>query len=154
MSVIDAHHHGLAPDLNPSRRIFVTAGLASGFALAVQAVSAEDNGGQHMEIKISPKRDVVTLINIFVVEPDDQEKLIRVLKDGTETFFSKQPGYISASFHKSKDGRRVINYGQWRSQKDIEAYRSIPEVGEYFKRVRDLAQFESMECEVSYVHHA
>lgn len=154
MSVIDAHHDGLAPNLNPSRRIFVTTGLATGFALAVQAVSAEDNGGQHMEIKIGPQRDVVTLINVFVVEPGDQEKLIQVLRDGTETFFCKQPGYISTSFHKSKDGRRVVNYGQWRSRKDIEAYRGIPEAGEYFKRVRDLAQFESMECEVSYVHHA
>lgn len=42
---------------------------------------------------------------------------------------SKQPGYISASFHKSKDGRRVINYAQWRSPKDIEAFRSKPEIG-------------------------
>ena len=107
-----------------------------------------------MEIKISPNREVTTLINVFVVEPANQEKLIQLLKEGTETLFSKQPGYISASFHKSTDGRRVILYGQWRSPKDIEAFRTKPEIGEYFKRVRELAQFEAMVCDVSYVHHA
>ena len=68
-----------------------------------------------MEIIVSPNRDIVTLINVFAVEPGNQEKLIEVLKEGTEALFGKQPGYVSASFHKSKDGRRVVNYGQWRS---------------------------------------
>ena len=106
-----------------------------------------------MEIKISPNRKVVTLINVFSVEPGGQETLIEILKAGTEKLFSRQPGYISASFHQSHDGRRVVNYGQWRSTEDIEAYRTKPEIGEYFKRVRELAQFESMVCDVSYVHH-
>jgi quinol monooxygenase YgiN len=107
-----------------------------------------------MEITISSNREVATLINIFVVEPDNQDKLIQVLKEGTEALFSKQPGYISASFHKSMDGRRVVNYGQWRSPKDIDAFRSKPEISEYFKRVKELAQFESMVCDVSYVNRA
>ena len=34
----------------------------------------------------------------------------------------------------------------------MEAYRGKHEIGEYFKRVRELAQFESVVCEVSYVH--
>ena len=29
-----------------------------------------------MEITVSPNRDLVTLINVFVVEPGNQEKLI------------------------------------------------------------------------------
>jgi heme-degrading monooxygenase HmoA len=76
------------------------------------------------------------------------------LEEGTETLFSKQPGYISASCHKSKDGRRVVNYGQWRSPKDIEAFGMKPEIGEYLKRVKSLAQFETIVCEASYVHRA
>jgi quinol monooxygenase YgiN len=107
-----------------------------------------------MEITIRANDDVVTLINVFVVEPENQEKLIQILKEGTETMFSKLPGYISASFHKSKDGRRVVNYGQWRSAKDIEAFRTQPEIGAYFQRVKALAQFEAIVCEPSYVHHA
>lgn len=78
---------------------------------------------------------------------------MQVLREGTETLFSKQSGHIGASFHKSGDNRRVINYGQGGSPRDIEAFRGKLEIGEYFKRVRELAQFESFVCEVSYVHH-
>ena len=155
MNVFEACRQGVARDIHPSRRVFVATCLASGLALTVQPVSAANqNRSLQPEITISPNRDVATLINVFVVEPDNQDKLIEVLKEGTEALFSKQPGYISASFHKSMDGRRVINYGQWRSPKDIDAFRSKPEIGEYFKRVRELAQFESMVCDVSYVNRA
>jgi hypothetical protein len=56
-------------------------------------------------------------------------------------------------FQISKDGRRVINYSQWRSVKDIEAMRQNPDVGPYMQRVAALAKFEAIPCEVSYVHH-
>ena len=155
MNVFEACRQGVARDIHPSRRVFVATGLASGLALTVQPVSAANQKRSlQTEITISPNRDVATLINVFVVEPDNQDKLIQVLKEGTEALFSKQPGYISASFHKSMDGRRVVNYGQWRSPKDIDAFRSKPEIGEYFKRVRELALFESMVCDVSYVNRA
>jgi heme-degrading monooxygenase HmoA len=155
MSVFDTCRQVHAPDPNPSRRVFVATSLASGLALAVQPVFAADQERSlQMEITISSNREVATLINVFVVEPDNQDKLIQVLKERTEALFSKQPGYISASFHKSMDGRRVVNYGQWRSPKDIDAFRSKPEISEYFKRVKELAQFESMVCDVSYVNRA
>jgi heme-degrading monooxygenase HmoA len=105
-----------------------------------------------METSIRPDTGVTTLVNVLVVEPEDQEKLIQVLKEGTEALFSKEPGYISASFHKSKDGRKVINYAQWKSSKDIEAFRTKREIGEYFKRVREVAEYDTMVCDVSYVH--
>ena len=152
MSVFDGCRQESAGDINPSRRVFVATSLASGLALAVQPVAANQERSLQMEITISPNREVATLINVFVVEPDNQDKLIQILKEGTEALFRKQAGYISASFHKSMDGRRVVNYGQWRSPKDIDAFRGKPEIGEYFKRVRELAQFESMICDVSYVN--
>jgi quinol monooxygenase YgiN len=114
-------------------------------------VTAE--GGYDMEISIRANSEVATLINVFTVEPENQQNLIQLLKEGTETLMSKLPGYISASLHKSKDGRRVINYAQWRSAEDIEAMRTNPEVGTYFQRVKALAQFEATVCEVSNVHH-
>jgi carboxymethylenebutenolidase len=57
MNVIDTHHRSLLPDLAPSRRLFVVTSLASGFALAVQPVSAETittdaNGLTAGEVKI------------------------------------------------------------------------------------------------------
>ena len=97
---------------------------------------------------------VVTLVNVFTVEPENQERLVQLLIEGTETTFSKLPGYISASFHKSKDGRRVVNYGQWRSPEDIAAFRNDPAIGAYFGKVKALATFESIVCEPTYAHHA
>jgi heme-degrading monooxygenase HmoA len=77
----------------------------------------------------------------------------QLLKEGTETLMATMPGYVSASAHQSTDGRRVINYAQWRSLKDIEAMRQHPAVGPYMQRVAALAQFEAIACDVSYVHH-
>jgi quinol monooxygenase YgiN len=107
-----------------------------------------------MEITIRENAGVVTLINVFTVEPGDQEKLLQMLKESTETVFSKLPGYVSASFHKSRDGRRIVNYGQWRSPQDIEAFRSNSEIGAYFGRIKALAQFEAIVCDASYVDRA
>ena len=106
-----------------------------------------------MEITIRERSDIVTLINIFAVEPENQEQLVDLLTEGTETLFSKLPGYIAASFHKSADGKRVVNYGQWRSPADIAAFRTDPEIGAYFQRVKALAQVEAITCVPAYVHH-
>ena len=106
-----------------------------------------------MEMTIRANSGVVVLINVFAVDPDNQHKLVEVLKEGTEGLMSKMSGYISASVHISKDGRRVINYSQWRSVKDIDTMRQNPEVWPYMKRVAALGTFEAMACEVNYVHH-
>jgi len=108
---------------------------------------------QMMEMTIRANSGVMTLINVFAVDPENKQRLVAVLKEGTDALMSKRPGYISASIHVSKDGRRVINYSQWRSIKDIEAMRQHPDVGPYMKRVAGFGTFEAIACEVSYVHH-
>jgi carboxymethylenebutenolidase len=60
MTLTDTHHKSLLPDPVPSRRAFVVTSLASGFALAVQPVSAETittdtNGLTAGEVKIPVK---------------------------------------------------------------------------------------------------
>lgn len=104
-------------------------------------------------IEITPNSGLTTLINLFVVEPNNQNKLIETLKEGTETLLSKQPGYVSGSIHKGMDGHHVVVYSQWGSPQAIEAFQKNPEVGAYFKRVRAIAQFEPIIYDVSYVHH-
>jgi hypothetical protein len=137
-----------------SRRTFVAGSLASGLALVIQPVPAQSqNRRLPMEVTIRANSGVMTLINVFTVDPENQQKLVELLKEGTVSLMSKMTGYISASFHISKDGRRVINYSQWRSVKDIEAMRQNPDVGPYMQSVAALAKFEAITCEVSYVHH-
>ena len=70
---------------------------------------------------ISQDQDVVTLINVFTVEPEDQHSLVDLLVEATEATMSDQPGYVSANIHRSLDGTKVTNYAQWRSRDDFEA---------------------------------
>jgi quinol monooxygenase YgiN len=139
---------------NASRRAFIACNLAGGVALTLPVAVAEaQHRRQRMEMTIRANSEVVTLINVFAVDPENQQKLVAALREGTEGLMSKLAGYISASIHVSKDGRRVINYSQWNSVKDIEAMRQHPDVGPYIKHVAGLGTFEAITCEVKYVHH-
>jgi quinol monooxygenase YgiN len=142
-------------ETRPSRRTFIAGSLVSGFALAMPVVPAQSqNRSLQMQTTIRVDSGITTLINIFTVEPENQQKLVALLNEGTETWISKLAGFISANFHNSKDGRRVIIYGQWRSAEDIEAMRQNPNMGPYMQRIAALAQMEAITCAVSYAHHA
>lgn len=106
-----------------------------------------------METTIRAGEAIATLINIFTVEPENQQELLALLKDGTETSISKMVGWVSTSFLCGKDGRRVIVYSQWRNAKDIDAMRLNPAMGPYLQRVAALARFEAILCEVTGVLH-
>jgi heme-degrading monooxygenase HmoA len=136
---------------NPSRRSFIAAGLASGGALALSSRRANSEGAQ---AAIRVGGNMTTLVNIMSVEPENQQRLIATLKEGTETFFSKMPGFISSSVLAGKNGRQVINYAQWRSAADIEAFRQNPNFGPYFQRIAALAKSEAIACDVASVRAA
>src|SRR5262245_12914835 len=126
--------------------------LADGGADFAMAAAEAQARRLLMEMTIRANSGVITLINIFAVNPENQQRLVAVLEEGTEAIMSKRAGYISASLHVSKDGRRVINYSQWKSVMDIEAMRLDPDVGPYMRRVANFGTFEAIACEVSYVH--
>ena len=65
--------------------------------------------------KIAVDNNVVTLINVFTVRPEQQQLLVDLLVEATEAVMKYQPGFVSANIHKSLDGTRVTNYAQWRS---------------------------------------
>lgn len=63
--------------------------------------------------EISADNGLVTFVNVFTCEPDDQQAMLDTLRKETEDVVSKLDGFVSASLHLSTDGRRVINYAQW-----------------------------------------
>lgn len=81
----------------------------------------------------------VTLINVFTVEPGDQQRLVDILVEATERTMRSLPGFISASIHKSVDGVRVVNYAQWASQADFEAMFQNPAAKEHMKPIMEIA---------------
>ena len=70
---------------------------------------------------IRPGTEPVTLINVFTVEPAQQQRLIDLLDEATEQVMRHLPGFVSANIHASLDGTRVTNYAQWRRKDDFEA---------------------------------
>ena len=98
---------------------------------------------------INPDAKLTTLINVFDVSPENRDPLVALLKEGTDTWISKVPGFVSSSLHVSRDSKRVVIYGQWRSADSIAALRKHPEMPAYFERVMALAQMESMTCDVA-----
>ena len=89
-------------------------------------------------ITISKKDDVVTLINVFTCQQETQQELIDAWIRATETTLGKVPGIISAAFHRSKDGTRVVNYAQWRTS---EGWEKLLEIGKqnFFKEMAKFA---------------
>ncbi len=104
---------------------------------------------------ISTEQDVLTLVNVFSVAPEDQQHLLDVLVEATEGVMNKLPGFVSANLHKSLDGTKVTNYAQWRTREDFEAMLKHPDAGVHMREAaRIAAKFEPYLYEVAFVDEA
>lgn len=77
---------------------------------------------------IAKNNDLLTVVIIFAVEPEQQQELINAIAEFLETAVKYQSGFVSSSIHKSLDGVRVMNYAQWQSQEDYQAFINNSEV--------------------------
>lgn len=84
----------------------------------------------------------ITLINVFKVEPANQQRLIELLTTATDDFVRRAPGFISARLHRSLDGTKVAMYARWRSMADYEAMRADPAPLPYLQQALAIATFE------------
>ncbi len=91
---------------------------------------------------ISLSRKLVTLINVFTVEPDNQQRLLELLARATDTSVLHAPGFISSSLHRGLDGTKVTMYAQWRSVEDYQAMRENPAPLPYLRQALAIAKFE------------
>jgi quinol monooxygenase YgiN len=71
--------------------------------------------------KINQDDKVLTLINTFDVDPENQQELLDLLVEATIDVMQHIDGFISANLHKSLDGKNVANYAQWKSVAHFEA---------------------------------
>ena len=91
---------------------------------------------------ISPSQKLVTVINVFTVEPANQLRLLALLARATETSVRHAPGFISASLHQSLDGTKVTMYAQWRTVADYEAMRKNPAPLPFLQQALAMAKFD------------
>jgi heme-degrading monooxygenase HmoA len=139
-------------ETKPSRRAVIARGIAAGGILATLPAPSQARSTT-METTIRVDDALTTLVNVFTVEPGKQPEVLALLQEGIDTMFSKMPGWISTNLLKSRDGKQVVVYSQWRDAKDIVAFRQEPRMQPYFARFDGLAKQVSFTCDVSYGLH-
>lgn len=72
---------------------------------------------------IMEDNDLVTLVVVFTVAPEEQEAHVEYL-EGVAREHSQLEGFVSCAIHASEDGLRVAEYIQWRSRADLQAMMS------------------------------
>ena len=85
---------------------------------------------------------MITLINVFTVDPANQPRLIEILTAATEMSVSRAKGFISATLHRSTDGTKVTMYAQWQSMADYQAMREDPSPRQFFEEALSIAKFD------------
>ena len=100
---------------------------------------------------IAENSGLVTAINVFTVDPLNQQKLLDLLARATDTSVRDVPGFVSAALHRSVDGTKVTMYAQWRSVEHYQHYqamRSNPVASPYVAQVLAIARFDPGTYEV------
>jgi len=91
---------------------------------------------------IAENTELVTLINVFTVEPANQQELVALLERATDTSVRHVPGFVSAALHSSVDGTKVTMYAQWKSAEHYRAMRSNPIASPYLEQALAIARLD------------
>jgi hypothetical protein len=97
---------------------------------------------------ISVDKDIITLINVFTVDPSKQQQLVDALIETTKQVWHKQDGYISASIHKSKDRKKVVNYVQYKGKEAFDRRLDDPQAIIRMNKVLSIAKADGHLYEV------
>jgi heme-degrading monooxygenase HmoA len=109
---------------------------------------------QDPHVSIGAGDGVVTLINVFTVDPDRQQQLVDLWQQATEETMRHQPGFISATIHRSFDGTKVVNYAQWESREAFAAMFRDPGASVHLTRLAEIGTPAPVLCDVVSVHLA
>jgi len=91
---------------------------------------------------ISKENNYLTLINVFTIDPENQQKLVDLLISATESTVRNLEGFISSSLHKSIDGTKVTMYAQWKSLGDYQNMRNNSTASPYLEEALKIAKFD------------
>ena len=86
--------------------------------------------------------NMITLINVFIVELANQQRLIDLLARVTDEFVRQSLGFVSSTLHRSFDGSKVTMYAQCKSVEEYEAMRRDPCPLPFFEEALTLAKFD------------
>jgi quinol monooxygenase YgiN len=82
------------------------------------------------------------LINLFVVEPSNQDRVVDLLTTVTDQFVRHSPGFIRSRLHRALDGTKVTMYAEWESREAYEAMRGDTRPAAYLEEAMSIAEFQ------------
>ncbi len=91
---------------------------------------------------------MISLVNVFTVDPANQRRLLDLLARATDEFVSRAPGFVSSTLHRSLDGTKVTMYAQWRCAEDYESMRRLSGPAPFLKEALTIAKFEPCMYEI------
>jgi quinol monooxygenase YgiN len=100
---------------------------------------------------ITKNNNVVTVVDMYPIDVTHQQELIDLLVEEIRTMLKQQAGFVSASLHKSRDGVRIGNYMQWRSQNDHSSAKANLAGQEFVNALHRLSQPDSHLYEVAII---
>ena len=86
--------------------------------------------------------------------PRRQAELASLLTNATESVTQQLDGSVSASIHSNADGKKIVNYAQWKSEEKFEAMKENPKAVNHMEKAAELANsFDPIVCTVLSSHH-
>ena len=76
--------------------------------------------------EIAASNAFCTQITTVKLNPDHQQEILKLMKERAR-FMATQPGFVSVSLHRSKDGSHIVNYIQWTNEQKLAAAHHSPE---------------------------
>ena len=99
--------------------------------------------------RISKDANLVTVVNMFSVKPENQKKLLQLLED-LRVVVEKQPGFISANVHRSFEGTRIVSYAQWNTKETYQAVYTNSDARPILDEIKKISKFSWNLYEVVY----
>ena len=86
--------------------------------------TSESNLPSNEKVSVSMDHPLVHFAE-FRMMPENQKQMVKLAEKNIHPAM-KIPGLLTATFHRSLDGTRVLNYGQWENEQAIENLKKQP----------------------------
>jgi len=86
----------------------------------------------------------VILVNLLRTRPEQQDALLALLRQNTETVIRTLDGWKSTRLIAAADGAGVVIYSEWEAAAAVEAMRRDPRMIACFPKIAELATLDSM----------
>ncbi|ACU75340.1 Antibiotic biosynthesis monooxygenase [Catenulispora acidiphila DSM 44928] len=85
--------------------------------------------------------DFVATVVIPVADADKARELIEAMAEDVRQWVRHLPGFVSANYHISLDGKRVFNYARWTNEKAyLDGFRADPRSAAMREQILALAE--------------